>query len=129
MRGATIHSQDNRIVALVDVEGTLRTNRGFTFIRLRAWDSHLFSFGELFFRPDKVEVHKFAYEGSTPTQLFTGFAQMLTRPTTKRANSSKARCRRWVESWTTTVAQNAAVHTLERLLGLYDKRRRERFAY
>lgn len=111
VRGATIHIQDNRIVALVDFEGTLRTNRGFT-LTAYALGIPTYSFGELFFRPDKVEVQKFAYEGSTPTQLFTGFAK-------RYVSDDKARqliegTAPSVESWMTTVAQNAAVHTLER---------------
>jgi hypothetical protein len=66
--------QDNRVVALIDVEGTLRTNKAFT-LTAYAIGVPTYSSGELFFESDKIEVQKFAYEGSTPTDLFSRFAK------------------------------------------------------
>src|SRR5271168_3344731 len=110
VRSATIHVQDNRIVTLVDVEGTLRTNKAFT-LTAYAIGVPTYSFGELFFKPDKIEVQKFAYEGSRPTELFSRFAKRYLSDDKKRQiveDTAPA-----VESWMTTVAQNAAMHTLE----------------
>jgi hypothetical protein len=110
VRSATIHIQDNRIVALVDVEGTLRTNKAFT-LTAYAIGVPTYSFGELFFKPDKIEVQKFAYQGSTPTELFTRFAKRyVSDDKARQLVEDKAPA---VESWMTTVAQAAAVHTLE----------------
>ena len=110
VRGATIRIQDNRIVALVDVEGTLRTNRRFT-LTAYAIGIPTYSFGEFYFKPDKVEVQKFAYEGAAPTELFTEFAKRyVSDDKARQLIEDKAPA---VESWMTTVAQNAAVHTLE----------------
>jgi len=111
VRAATIHIQDGRIIALVDVEGTLRTNKGFT-LTAYAVGIPTYSFGELFFKPDKIEVQKFAYEGGTPAQLFSGFARRYVSDDKARQlieDTAPA-----VESWMTSVAQNAAVYTLER---------------
>jgi hypothetical protein len=56
-------------------------------------------------------VQKFAYEGSTPTELFTRFAKRyVSDDKARQLVEDKAPT---VESWMTTVAQNAAVHTLE----------------
>jgi hypothetical protein len=111
VRGATIHIQDNRIVAIVDVEGRLRTNKAFT-LTVYAIGVPTYSFGELFFKPDTIKVQKFAYEGSTPTELFTGFAKRYVADgETRQRIEDKAP---GVESWMTAVAENAAVHALER---------------
>jgi hypothetical protein len=110
VRSATIHIQDNRIIALVDVEGTLRTNKTFT-LTAYAIGVPTYSFGELFFKPDKIEVQKFAYEGSRPTELFSRFAKRYLSDDKKRQlveDTAPA-----VEGWMTTVAQNAAMRTLE----------------
>jgi uncharacterized membrane protein len=111
VRAATVHIQDNRVIARVDVEGSLRTNKSFT-LTANAVGIPTYSFGELFFKPDQVEVQKFAYEGGTPTQLFTGFAKRYVSDDKARQlveDTAPA-----VESWMTAVAQYAAVYTLER---------------
>ena len=65
----------------------------------------------MFFKPDKVEVQKFAYEGGAPTELFTLFAKRyVSDDKARQLVEDKAPT---VESWMTTAAQNAAVHTLE----------------
>jgi hypothetical protein len=110
VRGATVHIQDNRVLVLVDVEGTLRTNKKFS-LTAYAIGVPTYSFGELFFKPDKIEVQKFAYEGSSPTELFGRFARRYISDDKARQlveDGAPA-----VESWMTSVAQSAVVHTLE----------------
>ena len=110
VRSATIHIQDNSIIALIDVEGKLRTNKAFT-LTAYAIGVPTYSFGELFFKPDKIEVQKFAYEGSTPTELFTRFAKhYVSDDKARQLVEDKAPA---IESWMTTVAQTAAVHALQ----------------
>ena len=78
---------------------------------LRNWVP-TYSFGELYFKPETIKVQKFAYEGSTPTELFTGFAKRYVSEAEMRQlieDKSPA-----IEGWMTVVAQNAAVQTLER---------------
>lgn len=111
VQGATIHIRDNHIIAVVDVEGRLRTGKAFT-LTIYAIGVPTYSFGELYFKPETIKVQKFAYEGSTPTELFTGFAKRYVSDAEMRQlieDKSPA-----VESWMTAVAQNAAVQTLQR---------------
>ena len=111
VQGATIHIRDNRIIAVVDIAGRLRTNKAFT-LTIYAIGVPTYSFGELYFKPETIKVQKFAYEGSTPTELFTGFAKRYVSDAEMRQlieDKSPA-----IEGWMTAVAQNAAVQTLER---------------
>jgi hypothetical protein len=110
VRSATVHIQDNRVLVLVDVEGTLRTNKKFS-LTAYAIGVPTYSFGELFFKPDKIEVQKFAYEGSSPTELFGRFAKRyISDDKARQLVEDKAPA---IESWMTSVAQSAVVHTLQ----------------
>lgn len=111
VKDAVVHIQDDHIIVLIDVEGTLRGNKKFT---LTAYSVGVpaYSLGEFFFRPDKVEVQKFAYEGSTPTELFTRFSRRYVSDDKARQliedKAPKA------EEWMTVVAENAATSFLAR---------------
>jgi hypothetical protein len=110
VRSATVHIQDGRVLVLIDVEGTLRTNKKFS-LTAYAIGVPAYSFGELFFKPDKIEVQKFAYEGTSPTELFGRFAKRyISDDKARQLVEDKAPA---IEGWMTTVAQSAVVHTLE----------------
>jgi hypothetical protein len=111
VKKATVHIQDGHVIALIDVEGTLRGNKKFTLTTYSV-GVPTYSFGEFFFKPDKVEVQKFAYEGSTPTELFTRFARRyVSDDKTRRLIEDKAPK---AEAWMTVVAENAATGFLAR---------------
>jgi hypothetical protein len=111
LQGATVNIQDGRVIALVDVEGVLRTNKKFT-LTAYAVGVPTYIAGEFYFKPDRIAVQKFAYEGSTPTEMFSRFSQrFVTSDKTRQAVEDYAPK---VEEWMTAIAQNAVVHSLEK---------------
>lgn len=109
-KGATVQLQDGQVIVLADAEGTLRTGRKFT-ITAFAVGIPSYNSGEFYFTPDRVEVQQFAYEGSTPTEIFSRFARRLPGERTRQFAENRASK---VEEWLSAIAESAAVHVLER---------------
>ena len=54
LQGATVHFEDGLVVALIDLDGMLRTGKKFT-ITAAATGSPSYSGGEFYFQPENVE--------------------------------------------------------------------------
>lgn len=111
MQSATIRIVDGQVIALIDIEGTMRLGKKFS-LTAYAVGIPTYADGEFYFHPEHIEVQKFAYEGKTPTELFSGFARRYVSNEKARQFIEDKAPR--VEEWMTVTAQNAAMHALER---------------
>lgn len=111
MQGATIRIDNGRIIALIDIEGTMRAGKKFS-LTVYAVGVPTYAHGDFYFSPEDIEVQKFAYEGKTPTEFFSNFARRyVSNQKVRQFIEDKAP---GVEEWITVTAQNAAMHALER---------------
>ena len=111
IKSAEVHIEDAHVNAFIDLEGTLRTGKKFT-LTAYAVGVPTYAHGEFYFKPEMMQVQKFAYEGSTPTEIFTRFAKRyVSDDKVRQLIEDKAPK---LEEWMTTLAQNAATHSLEK---------------
>ncbi len=115
LKSSTIRSADVRVTngtlsAFIVVDGALRLNKKFT-LTTHATGVPEYSSGAFYFRPTEVEVERFAYEGSTPTELLTKLAKRYV--SNEKASQLIQDAAPKVEEWMTTTAENAAVRTLQ----------------
>lgn len=111
IQDAIIRISDERVIALIDIEGTMRAGKKFSFTTY-AIGVPTYTHGEFYFHPEHIEVQKFAYEGKTPTEIFSRFARRYVSNEKVRQFIEDKAPR--VEQWMTLTAQTAAMHALER---------------
>jgi hypothetical protein len=107
-----VHIDDRRVIALVAVDGVLRTGKKFALTAYTVGVPE-YADGAFYFKTQDVEVQKFAYEGSTPTELFSTFARRYVSDEKLRQLVEDRAPR--LEKWMTATAQDAAIRALEHI--------------
>lgn len=111
LTGATVHIEDGHVTSTIDVTGALPAGKTFT-MSVRAVGAPRYSGGAFFFSPENVEVKQFAYEGGKPVEYLKRFTDRYI------ADEKHARLvtdlAPKAEEWMTAVAQNVAIHALEK---------------
>lgn len=111
VKNATVSLGHEQLTALIEVEGTLRGAKKFS-LTAQAVGNPEYSAGKFFFRPSAIEVREFSFEGDSPSEVMTRLAKRYLSDEKARQAVNDAAPK--IESWMTTVAQNAATHVLDR---------------
>ncbi len=111
IKNAEVDIGDGRVSVLFTVDGSLRLDKQFTLTAF-AVGVPTYAGSAFYFKPDKVEVREFAYQGNTPGEAIKNFADKYI--TNEGIHDFVADSADKVEEWVTDLAQAAAVHTLDK---------------
>ena len=106
---ATVNLEGGSLETLVDIKGALRGGKQFS-LSVHALGMPKYDAGSFYFLPDKVEVRKFAYQDSAPSEIITGLAKKYLGDGKMKQIVTDAAPK--VESWMTSTAENAAMYSL-----------------
>jgi hypothetical protein len=110
VENATVHIEGGHVSVLIDMDGMLRTGKRFTLTASTLGVPEYVD-GAFYFRPQRIQVQKFAYDGSPVNELFARTARRFASDDRLRQLVEDKDFR--VEEWMATTAQAGAMHWLE----------------
>jgi hypothetical protein len=111
IKQADVRIQDGRVLASIHVEGQMKTGKKF-MLSTNTVGVPSYAEGAFFFKPEKVEVEKFGYEGGSPKEAISRFADRYVSDNKLRTLAEDVAPK--VEEWVTNLAQNTSIYALER---------------
>ena len=107
VKSADVSIEGDKLHAVIEIEGTLRANKKFN-LSTNAVGVPFYQSGEFFFKPEKVEVKKWAYQGASPAEIAEAASKRYVTDEGLKNIIKDAAPK--IENWVTSVAQSALVH-------------------
>jgi hypothetical protein len=110
VENATVHIEDGHVSVLIEMNGMVRTGKRFTLTASTLGVPEYVD-GAFYFRPQRIEVQKFAYDGSPVNELIARSARRFASDDRLRQLVEDRDFR--VEEWMAKTAEAGAMHWLE----------------